>query len=88
MKIQQTQVKSIQKERFLGAWCKTTNLNGVIHAKISKSLENVALIMEVDGELKDLSYTISTDVEVKIITSKDKNKNIQVIKMSIHSICS
>ena len=29
--------------------------------KISKSLEKVALIMEVDGELKDLSYQINKD---------------------------
>ena len=40
--------------------------------KISKSLEKEALIMEVDGELKDLSYQIKNDSKVKIITSKDK----------------
>ena len=28
--------------------------------------------MEVDGELKDLSYEITKDSKVKIITSKDK----------------
>ncbi len=43
-----------------------------ISKKISKSLEKVALIMEVNGELKDLSYQIQKDSNVKIITSKDK----------------
>jgi threonyl-tRNA synthetase len=40
--------------------------------KISKSLEKIALIMEVDGELKDLSHQITKDSKVKIITPKDK----------------
>ena len=40
--------------------------------KISKSLEKSALIMEVDGELKDLSHEIKKDSKVRIITSKDK----------------
>jgi len=40
--------------------------------KISKTLEKSALIMEVDGELKDLSYKIKKDSKVKIITSKDR----------------
>ena len=39
--------------------------------KISKSLEKSALIMEVDGDLKDLSYKIIKDSKVKIITSKE-----------------
>ena len=43
-----------------------------IAKKISKTLEKNALIMEVDGELKDLSYQIKKDSEVRIITSKDK----------------
>ena len=43
-----------------------------IAKKISKTLEKNALIMEVDGELKDLSYQIKKDSKVKIITSKDK----------------
>ena len=38
---------------------------------ISKSLEKQALIMEVNGELKDLSYEIKKDSNVRIITSKD-----------------
>jgi len=43
-----------------------------IAKKISKTLEKNALIMEVDGELKDLSYQINKNSKVKIITSKDK----------------
>ncbi len=38
--------------------------------KISKSLEKDALIMSVNGELKDLSYLIKEDSKIKIITSK------------------
>jgi threonyl-tRNA synthetase len=47
--------------------------------KISKSLRKEALVMEVNGELKDLSFKISKDSEVKIITSKDK-QGIEVIR--------
>jgi threonyl-tRNA synthetase len=47
--------------------------------KISKSLEKVALIMEVDGELKDLSYQIKKNSKVKIITPKDQ-EGLEVIR--------
>ncbi len=47
--------------------------------KISKSLEKVALIMEVDGDLKDLSHTITKDAKVRIITPKDK-EGLEVIR--------
>ena len=47
--------------------------------KISKSLEKSALIMEVDGELKDLSFEIKKDSKVKIITSRDK-EGLEVIR--------
>ena len=47
--------------------------------KISKSLEKVALIMEVNGELKDLSFKIKKDSKVKIITAKDK-EGLEVIR--------
>ena len=47
--------------------------------KISKSLEKVALIMEVDGELKDLSYKITQNSKVKIITPKDQ-EGLEVIR--------
>ncbi len=40
--------------------------------KISKSLEKTALIMEVDGQLKDLSHEITRESKVRVITSKDK----------------
>ena len=39
--------------------------------KISKSLAKQALIMSVDGELKDLYFLIEKDSSVKIFTSKD-----------------
>ena len=47
--------------------------------KISKSLEKSALIMEVDGELKDLSHEIKKDSKVRIITSKDQ-EGLEVIR--------
>ena len=47
--------------------------------KISKSLEKVALIMSVDGELKDLSYIIKKDSKIKIITNKDK-EGLEVLR--------
>ena len=47
--------------------------------KISKSLEKIALIMEVNGELKDLSFQIKKDSKVKIITSKDR-EGLDVIR--------
>ncbi len=40
--------------------------------KISKSLSKEALIISVDGKLKDLDFKIKNDSEVKIFTSKDK----------------
>ncbi len=40
--------------------------------KISKSLSKKALLISVDGELKDLNHTISKDSSIKIFTSKDK----------------
>ena len=47
--------------------------------KISKSLAKDACIMNVNGELKDLSFKISKNSEVKIITSKDK-EGLEVIR--------
>jgi len=47
--------------------------------KISKSLEKKALIMEVDGELKDLSHEIIKDSKVRIITSNDQ-EGLDVIR--------
>ena len=47
--------------------------------KISKSLEKLALIMEVDGDLKDLSHQITKDAKVRIITPKDK-EGLEVIR--------
>jgi threonyl-tRNA synthetase len=47
--------------------------------KISKSLEKEALIMSVDGELKDLSFEIKKESKIKIITSKDK-EGLEVLR--------
>ena len=47
--------------------------------KISKSLQKIALIMEVDGDLKDLSHEITNDAKVRIITPKDK-EGLEVIR--------
>ena len=55
-------------------------INGLeIAEKISKSLIKHALIMSVNGELKDLSYSIQNDSSVKIITHKDK-EGLDVIR--------
>ena len=47
--------------------------------KISKSLKKEALIMEVDGSLKDLNFEIKKDSKVKIITAKDK-EGLEVLR--------
>ncbi len=52
--------------------------------KISKSLEKSALIMEVNGKLRDLSYNILEDSNVKIITSKDQ-EGLEVIIFTLES---
>jgi len=58
----------------------TNSIDGFeLSKKISKSLEKIALVMEVDGELTDLSYKIKKDSKVKIITAKDK-EGIEVIR--------
>ena len=56
------------------------SINGFeLSKKISKSLDKLALIMEVDGELKDLSHQIIKDSKVRIITHKDK-EGLEVIR--------
>ena len=56
------------------------NVNGFdITKKISKSLEKLALVMEVDGQFKDLSFEIKKDSKVKFITNKDK-EGLDVIR--------
>ena len=47
--------------------------------KISKSLLKQALIISIDGELKDLNYLIDKDCSIKIITSKD-NEGLETIR--------
>ena len=51
----------------------TKSITGLkIAEKISKSLMKEALVISVDGELKDLEHEITKDSKVKIFTSKDK----------------
>ena len=58
----------------------TKSINGFdLTKKISKSLEKAALIMEGDGQLKDLSHEITKNSKVRIITSKDK-EGLEVIR--------
>ena len=40
--------------------------------KISKSLLKQALVISVDGNLKDFNYEIDKDCSIKIYTAKDK----------------
>ena len=47
--------------------------------KISKSLAKQAMVISVDGELKDLNYLIEKDCSVKIFTSKDP-EGLEVIR--------
>ena len=50
-----------------------------IAEKISKSLAKEALVMSVNGNLKDLNYEIESDSLVKIFTSKD-NEGLETIR--------
>ena len=56
---------------------KVTGLD--VAEKISKSLAKQALIVSVDGELKDLYFEINKDSSVKIFTSKDP-EGLEVIR--------
>ena len=47
--------------------------------KISKSLAKQALVMSVDGELKDLYFSIKKDSSVQIFTAKDP-EGLEVIR--------
>ncbi|MBC8307991.1 MAG: threonine--tRNA ligase [Pelagibacterales bacterium] len=46
---------------------------------MSKSLSKQALIISIDGELKDLNYLIDKNCSIKIITSKD-NEGLETIR--------
>ena len=50
-----------------------------IAEKISKSLAKQAMIISVNGELKDLDYVIENDCSVKIFTSKN-NEGLETIR--------
>ena len=57
-----------------------TNVNGLqVSKKISKSLFEQAMVMSVDGELKDLTSEINKDSEIKIFTAKDK-EGLEVLR--------
>ena len=57
-----------------------TTVTGLqISEKISKSLFKQAMIMSVDGKLKDLTSEISKDSEVKIFTVND-NEGLEVLR--------
>ena len=56
---------------------KVTGLD--ISKKISKSLSKQALVMSVNGELKDLNEKIERDCSVKIFTNKDK-EGLEIIR--------
>ena len=56
---------------------KVTGLD--ISKKISKSLSEQALVMSVNGELKDLNEKIESDCSVKIFTNKDK-EGLEIIR--------
>ena len=61
------------------------NITGLkIAEKISKSLIKQALVMSVDGELKDLEHEITKDSVVKIYTSKDKEGLETIIHDTAH----
>ena len=47
--------------------------------KISKSLAKQAIVISVDGELKDLDYLIEKDCSVKIFTSKNP-EGLEIIR--------
>ena len=50
-----------------------------IAKKISKTLAKEACIMSVNGELKDLSFSIDKNAQVKIITFRDK-EGLEVVR--------
>ena len=58
--------------------------------KISKSLAKQALVMSVDGELKDLFFLIEKNSSVKIFTAKDPEglKLPQLVRMTQTSLFS
>ena len=56
------------------------NIDGFqLAEKISKSLSKEACVMSVDGKLKDLSYSINHNAQIKIITPKEK-EGLDVIR--------
>ena len=56
---------------------KVTGLN--VAEKISQSLAKQAIVVSIDGELKDLDYVIEKNCSVKIFTSKN-NEGLDTIR--------
>jgi threonyl-tRNA synthetase len=56
-----------------------------IAASISAGLAKAALAIEVNGELKDLTTTITTDCSIRIITAKDK-EGLHILRHSCSHI--
>ena len=57
-----------------------------IAEKISKSLAKQAMVISVDGELKDLDFLIENDCSVKIFTSKNP-EGLETIRHDTAHIC-
>ena len=58
-----------------------------IAKKISSSLAKEALIISVNGILKDLNHEINSDSEVKILTSKEEiNSQLKVSREAIEML--
>ena len=53
--------------------------------KISKSLAEQAMVISVDGELKDLDYLIEKNCSVKIFTSKN-DEGLETIRHDLSLI--
>ena len=68
---------------------KVTGLD--VAEKISKSLAKQAMVVSVDGELKDLDHMIEKDCSVKIFTSKNpegldtiRHDTAHILAMAVH----
>ena len=57
-----------------------------IAKKISKSLANQALVISVDGELKDLDFVIEKNCAVKIFTSKNEEGESSVAEETLSKV--
>ena len=64
----------------------TKKVSGLeVAEKISKSLAKQAMVISVDGELKDLDFIIDKDCSIKIFTSKN-DEGLETIEVNIQAI--